>query len=294
MRTSSVARVVMASLGVSVVVALGCAEPPAAPTRIPPPETPVLTTTPGPEPSAAQRNAALTLFHAAHAHEAATTSPIKFATADGKVWTDNPCAFESGSMQGALDGGLAPTSGTFLPDGSHTYVVSFRDCYLGWGGEVGLSGVASVAYNAVGWTNVTATVSADAVWITGLGLGDELQNVTAHGSAVWTKSGSTTTYTPATGSRLINNATTNVATFGGGSYSFINQSRRESRFDNLTVAVNDTEYILNGSLVEIPSPSRSTFTGEVQIVNDGTLVARMYGDGSSDVRVEVLVPLVAF
>jgi hypothetical protein len=93
---------------------------------------------------------------------------------------------------------------------------------------------------------------------------------------------------------LVNNSTTNVATFGGGSYSFINLSRRESRFDNLTVAVNDTEYILNGSLVEITSPSRSTFTGEVRIVNDGTLVARIYGDGSSDVRVEVLVPLVAF
>jgi hypothetical protein len=139
---------------------------------------------------------------------------------------------------------------------------------------------------------VTATVSADAVRATDLGFRSELSDVTAHGSAVWTRSGSTTTYTPATGSRLVNNSTTNVATFGGGSYSFINQSRREWRFDNLTVAVNDTEYILNGSLVEITSPSRSTFTGEVRIVNDGTLVARIYGDGSNEVRVEVLLPLV--
>ena len=65
--------------------------------------------------------------------------------------------------------------------------------------------------------------------------------MTADGSAVWTSVGSstkTTTYTPTTGSRLVNNSTTNVATFGGGSYSTLRTSGGvEQRFDNLKVAL---------------------------------------------------------
>ena len=83
----------------------------------------------------------------------------------------------------------------------------------------------------------------------------ELNDVTADGSAVWTRVGSstkTTTYTPAAGSRLVNNSTTNVATFGGGSYSVIrypgSKADWNERFDNLKVAINGTEYTLNGSL----------------------------------------------
>ncbi len=100
-------------------------------------------------------------------------------------------------------------------------------------------------------SNVTVTVSADSVRGTGLASRSELHDVTADGSAVWTSVGSstkTTTYTPATGSRLVNNWTSNVATFGGGSYSAIRLgNRQERRFDNLRVAVNGTEYTLNGA-----------------------------------------------
>ena len=54
---------------------------------------------------------------------------------------------------------------------------------------------------------------------------------------MWTSVGSgttTTTYSPAAGSRLINNLTKNVATFGGGSYSVIRSAgkRWDQQFNN--------------------------------------------------------------
>jgi len=288
----------MASLGVSVVT-LGCDITPFPTTTT---TTPTPAATPGPEPSAAQRLAALALFDAASVHAATTTTLLSYGTDRGKVvWTNGPCAFGQGSMQGSLDGGLSPAAGTFLPTGSHTYVVSFSNCPVNyWGNEAfELHGVASAAYNVAEWGNITAMVSADSVRGKDLNSGwTGLSNdVTADGSAVWTRSSNdSTTYTPAAGSRLVNNATTNVATFGGGSYSFIRSSQGGSptsqQFDNLRVAVNGTEYTLNGSLVSIQTQPQRTFAGEIQIINNGTLVARIYGDGGRDLRVEVLVPLV--
>jgi hypothetical protein len=271
---------------------------PAGPTEPAPPQ----------KPSAPQRLAALALFEAVIVHEALTTSPLTYATQDGKVvWTNGPCVYRingqsaaSGSLQGSLDGSLSPTSGTFLPTGSHTYVVSFSNCLVDYLAGIELNGVASAAYSAAEWSNLTATVSADSVRGQGLPSGEfsELYDVTADGSGVWTSVGSstkTTTYTPATGSRLVNNSTTNVATFGGGSYSMIQYPSAgvERRFDNLKVAINGTEYTLNGSLDTTYGFSGSrTYTGEIRIINNGTLVARIYGDAGNALTVEVLVPLI--
>jgi hypothetical protein len=238
------------------------------------------------------------VFESASLHEALTTSPLNFATVDGEVWrTNGPCISGSGSLQASLDGGLSPPAGTFLPAGSHTYVVTFANCLVDGLVGVRLNGVASAAYSAAEWSNLTAMVSADSVRGTNLAFFSDLHDVTADGSAVWTRVGSstaTTTYTPAAGSRLVNNSTTNVATFGGGSYSRIAHSasagtsaRTELRFDNLKVAINGIEYTLNGSLV-----AGSGYTGEVRIVNNETLVARIYGDVRNSLTVEVLVALV--
>ena len=198
-------------------------------------------------------------------HAEATTSPLIYATLNGEVWTDGPCV-GSGSLQGFLDGGLSPASGTFLPTGSQTYVVSFSNCAAtSWGVE--LHGVASAAYNAAEWSNLTAVVSADSVRGGGLASGQfsDLYEVAADGSAVWTSVGSstkTTTSTPAGGSRLVNNSTANVATFGGGSYSVIQSpvNRVDRRFDNLRVAINGTEYMLHGSLVTTTTGSSGSRT----------------------------------
>ena len=277
----------------------GCSDERRLPAE-PGPAAPTGPTAPSPpQPSSdPQRRAALALFESASLHEALTTSPITWATEDGKVWTDGPCAFGSGSLQGSLDGNLPPTKGTFLPTGSHTYVVSFSDCLVAWYG-VGLSGVASTAYDAAEWSNLTATVSAESMRGQGLASGQfsDLHDVRADGSAVWTRTGSstkTTIYTPAPGSRLVNNSTTNVATFGGGSYSMIHHPGRvERRFDNLKVAINGTEYTLNGSFNYMSGSSGSPqYTGEIRIINNGTLVARIYGDVRNALTIEVLVPLV--
>ena len=188
-----------------------------------------------------------------------------------------------------------------MPTGSHTYVVSFSNCLVdGWSGT--LNGVASATYSAAESSNVTATVSADSVRGAGMAFFSELRDVTADGSAVWTRVGigssstQTRTYTPAAGSRLVNNSTTNVATFGGGSYSTIRYPAKgtEQRFDNLKVAINGTEYTLNGSLDTTYGSSGShNYTGEVRIINNGTLVARIYGDVRKALIIEVLGTLVA-
>ncbi|MGH9240003.1 MAG: hypothetical protein ACRD3G_18325 [Vicinamibacterales bacterium] len=135
-------------------------------------------------------------------------------------------------------------------------------------------------------------------WGLASGQFSDLYDVTADGSAVWTSVGSstkTTTYTPAAGSRLVNNSTANVATFGGGSYSVIQNpvNRVDRRFDNLRVAINGTEYMLHGSLVTTTTGSSGSrsYTGEVRIISNGTLVARIYAVRSA-LTIEVLVPLV--
>jgi len=191
---------------------VGCSREHRLPTE-PTPSGPTAPTGPDAPPPlpAAQRLAALTLFDAAFVHEALTTSPLKFASWDGQViWSNGPCMNhingqpESyGSLRGTLDGSSSPTAGTFLPTGSHTYVVSFSDCQVDDLSGVELNGVASAAYRAADWSNLAATVAADSLRGRGLGLLSYLDDVTADGSAVWTSVGSnrhTTTYTPATGS----------------------------------------------------------------------------------------------
>ena len=201
-------------------------------------------------------------------------------------------------MGASLDGGVTPTPGTFLPTGSHTYVASFSNCWVNYWGNEGfeLNGVASAAYTVAEWRTITAMVSVDSMRGQNVGWRGVLNDATAEGSAVWTRSSDqSTTYTPTPGSRLVNNSTNNVATFGGGSYSLIQSAvgGRTYRFVNLEIAVSGTQYTLDGSLVENATQPGVTYTGEVRIVNNGTLVARIYGTGGNDMRVEVLVPLIA-
>ena len=218
------------------------------------------------------------------------------------VWTGGPCVFEQGSMHGSLDGGLSPAAGTRLPPGSHTYVASFANCLVEWWG-VELNGTASAAYTAAEWSHLTATVSADSVRGKGLAFLSELRDVTADGSGAWTQAGSSTkswSYTPASGSRLVNNLTSNVATFRGGSYSEIQypappgtSAAMEQRFDNLQVDINGTQYILTGSLDSRYGfvGGQATHTGEIRITSNGTLVARIYGGVPNGLAIEVLVPV---
>lgn len=287
------------AFGAGLLACAGCSDERRIPTDPGPPLAPIGPPAPGPTaPSETQRVAALALLDAAGVHAWATTSPLSLATAGGRVnWSNGPCEFPAqGSLQASLDGGLPPTSGAFLPTGIHMYVVSFSNCLVdGW--SMTLNGVASAAYNAADWSNISALVSADSIRGRGLAFLSNLNDVTADGSAVWTSVGSgttTTTYSPAPGSRLINNSTDNVATFGGGSYSVIRYpaNRWDQQFNNLKVAINGTEYTLTGSLdTEL---SGWTHRGEIRIIHNGTLVARVYGDVRNALSIEILVPLVPF
>ena len=72
----------------------GCSNERQLPTHPSPPIDPNSsagpTEPPPPQPSPAQRLAALALLEAARAHQAVTASPFVFTTEYGKVWTNGP------------------------------------------------------------------------------------------------------------------------------------------------------------------------------------------------------------
>jgi hypothetical protein len=248
----------------------------------------------------------LSLYESAEVLASLTASALVHATSDYEVWTTGPCVFGSGSLLAALDGGSA-TRGT-LPVGSHTFAVAFNNCLVDGLVGVTLNGTASAAYTSVDLRDVTALVSANSMRGTLLALRSGLHDVTSDGSGTWrrvtTSAGSTTTYTPTLGSRLVNNLTTNAATFVGGSYSSGYDSSPppgsaasgKKDFANLAVAVNGTDYVLEGSLRSVYGfvGNEAKHTGEVRITSNGALVARIYGDLNGVFRIEVLTALQPF
>ena len=274
---------------------------------------------PAPSPPPAQSLAAFRLYEAAAVHANLTASPLVYAVfyGDGMLWTSGPCSSAGGgSLQTSLDG-VVPAKGTVLPPGSHNLAVTFADCAVDQLAGIRLDGAASAAYTSTDLNDLTALVSVHSMRATGeLGFHSPMRDVTADGSGTWTRARrdewrSTTTYSPTIGSRLLNNLTSNVATFGGGSYSTIthepppgSSSQAQYEYDNLAVAINGTDYVLNGNILSTYSNSgfgnSYSHSGEVRITSNGTLVARVYGVGGPDargltvsaLRVEVFFPLV--
>jgi hypothetical protein len=244
---------------------------------------------------------ALRLFEAAALHASLATAPLAYTVAsDNEIWPSGPCAASSGSLQASLDG-ASVGPGTFLPTGSHTLDVTFAGCLID--GLIGqtLNGTASVAYTGTSSADLTAQASANSIRGTLLAYHSDLHDVAAHGSGTLTRTQLGMVYAPAVGSMLVNNQTRNVATFGGGSYSYTynalpvqvpgttQTSTLLTEFNDLAVAINGTPYVLNGSL---NFPGLSWGSGEVRITSNGALIARIYGDGGP--RTEVLSPLAPF
>jgi hypothetical protein len=271
-----------------------------------PPSPPMVAATPPTPPLVApeQIGAALRLFESATILASLTASTLYYSTIDYRVWTNGPCAMGGGLLRASLDGGPV-ASGTILPTGSHTLAVTFADCVVDVLVGTRLSGTASAAYTSVNLSDLSALVSANALRGTGLAFRSDLNDVTSDGSGTWrvvsTGTGATTTYTPSVGSRLINNLTTNTATFMGGSYSSsytapppgYSASAQQS-FVNLAVTINGINYVLDGNLQSLYGfgGNRGTHTGDVRITSNQTLMARIYGQG--ELAVEVLNPLVVF
>jgi hypothetical protein len=239
------------------------------------------------------------LYEAPAMHASLAAAPFVWAVfGDDRFWID-PC------LQISIDG-QPPPIGTVFPAGSHTVAATFTDCLLDLLANTFLSGTASATYTSADMNDLTAFVS-----VTGMrggsfwgGLSD-LVYVTVDGSGTWRRVRAgisrppiVTTYTPDIGSTLVNGSTTNVATFGGGSYRVtewqppleLSYSVDET-FDNLAIAVKGVSYVLNGSLQSLGGNYGGEYgvrwTGEVRITSDGTLVARIFGDVNGAVRTEV-------
>jgi hypothetical protein len=248
--------------------------------------------------------AALRLYESAGLLAGLMALPLVFF--DDPVLTNDLCY---GSLRVSLDG-VSPAPRTVLPTGSHTIAVTFANCVLD--GLVGnsVNGTASAAYTSADLNDLTALVSANSMRGTLLAFRSDLYDVTAEGSGTWRRvrssTGETSTYTPTIGSTLVNNLTTNVATFAGGSYSSgyaapppgssASGQQNFANFANLAVAINGTNYVLDGSLQSVYgfSGNQGSHTGEVRITSNGTLMARIYGDVKGAFSIEVLRPLVPF
>jgi hypothetical protein len=290
---------------------LNAGAPDAGPPATPPP--------PSEPPVASQLDgAALRLYESAAVHAFLTAAPLVYAVFDDhSVWS-GPCALGYGSLQGSIDGSPA-ARGTVLPTGSHTYVVTFADCTVDGLVGIALNGTASAAYTSTDLNDIELTETS-AVRLRAWGswgypaFRSDLYDVTVDGSGTWTRvrtgaptsssTASSTIYTPTIGSTLVNNSTSNVATFTGGSYSSSygspppgSSGSGQEEFNNLTIVISGTSYALNGSLHWVygsPCCLELSRTGEVRITSNGILMARIYGDGSGTLRTEVLGPLVPF
>ena len=255
--------------------------------------------------------AVLALYSATGAHRYATTAPLTIYYGGAKapaVWADGVCEGGDGSMEAALDD--APTTfGALLPTGSHTYSVRFTNCLVDGLDGIRLTGTTTLRYSTADWANVSAHVSTASMRATGrVGLFDSLQDVTASGSGTLTMASTnptvggsyTISYVPSVGATLVNNLTTNVITFKGGSLLSArvgDQSQAESMqngFANLAIDLNGVEYVLDGTLQSVFVNRVETRSGEIRITSAGVLVARIFQESGGPLRAIALAPIVTF
>lgn len=271
------------------------------------PQVTVPATVPAPSPAPARdpyRETALALYESARVHSALATSPV-YDPADGQLlWG---CVQGSGTVQFDLDGSVL-TAGTKLPTGTHALLVTFANCLTD--GLVGttLTGTTSGTYDRSGVNDWSAVLSLSSMRGTLLNFFSDLGDVTAEGTGHWTYRATgdahttayayTTTYAPGIGSKLVNNLTTNLATFGGGAYSSsvdMASSSMQEDFNGLTITLNGTSYALDGHLQAGFSTGSLNFSsGEIRITSGGSLIARLYPEHDGRLGVQIFGPLVAF
>lgn len=247
--------------------------------------------------------AAITLLLASSVYATMAGEPFIYLQPGGEAppaWGAVPCEGGSGSLEALLDG--APSSaGNPLPVGRHAYVVRFANCLLdGLDGRT-YTGTASVAYATADWTEIVATARTDSLRAQTSGEA-RLADVTSNGSGTWkytsTASGSVRTYAPAAGGTLVNNLTTNVITFNGGSIfseaSPGTTSVFRNGFEKLEIQLNGTSLVLDGALERTFVDGRQTnLTGEIRVTGSGGLVAR-FSAVDGQMRTDVFAPLIWF
>lgn len=271
-----------------------------------PQATPAAPTTPAAPATPQNSEAAFAVFEAAQVHSGMTASPFIMWTNVGSApegFTSGACRM-GGSTQVVLDG-ASTRPDPLLPTGSHTYAVTFSNCVVDGLAGIVLNGTATAVYSTTDWSDVTARVDVGSMRGTGsLGFhSTAMSDVSARGSGTWrttaTSSSASTTYTPTPGSALVNNRTTNVITFDGGSSTFGYENGPPATthwsFTSLAVTLNGTSYLLDGRLQRTFLSGRPVGgSGEVRVTRNATLVARVFVDPSGTMRSEALAPLVSF
>ena len=211
------------------------------------------------------------------------------------------CVFGSGSIQLDVDG--SPESK--LLSGSHALSAAFDNCLIDGLVGTSLNGSLSGTYSFAGEYDYAAQFAARNISGSLLAYVSDLHAITSDGPLTLTSASTgvantttwayTTTFTPAVGFRLVNNATGNVLTFGGGncssSYDAATQSGH-SDFNGLELQVNGTRYTVDGSINWSTKSGRLSYTsGIVGITSGGVLHANLAGHQSGLLMVQVLVPL---
>ena len=245
------------------------------------------------------------MYSAARAHRYSTTTPLSLiAASPAVVWTDGVCEQGDGSMAAALDG--APIArGLVLPIGSHTYSVGFSNCLVDGLDGIRLTGTTTLRYSTADWLHVSVNVATASMRATGrVGLFDSLQDVTATGSGTWTVAATSRsyadTYLPGAGATLVNNRTTNVITFKGGSLLHVRTGDPnapesiQNGFANLAIDLNGVEYVLDGTQQTAVVNRVVTASGEIRITSAGVLVGRIFQESGGPLRAIALAPIVTF
>ena len=269
-----------------------------------PPPNPPAEPSPPPPPTVANSKGVIALYSAAGSLEYATTVPLR-SVPGGRApsaWVDGGCEGGEGSLEVALDG--APTaSGTSLPPGSHTYSVRFNNCLVDGLDGIHLTGTTTLRYTTTNWSNVSADAGTASMRAIGR-VANGLDDVTATGSgrrtvvSTITTSGSSfaSSFSPNAGATLVNNHTTNVITFKGGSSvasSDLGIGVARNGFANLAIALNGVDYVLDGALETIFVNGRGNTTGEIRVTRADVLVGRIFVESGS-LRFVELAPIGPF
>lgn len=280
----------------------GSDDSPAPPPPAPPPA-------PAPiDPLAAQRSVAFAEVPIAFFHM--TTGSVLFGTDEAVKVLTSADICSSGSASVSLDG-AAVAVGTLLPTGSHVFAGTFTGCRTI--SNATLTGNSSYSYTAPTsiLSNITATATASAMrrlattaageavdW-TGNGSGADTFNETiANGESTFAS-----TFTPANGAVLVNNATGNTLTFVSGEV-------RESGVHNIatgtflrysleyravTFSVGNATVVFDGTMTNTLGANNAiTPSGEAQMRVGSTTAARIFFNAQGRLSAEVLAPVPAW
>ena len=216
----------------------------------------------------------------------------------------------AGSATVSLDG-AAIAVGTVLPTGNHVFAGTFSGCRTVF--DSTLTGTSTYTYSAPNTilTNITATATASAMRRVATTAAGEAADWTGTGSGVYTfnetiTSGESTydsTFIPANGARLVNNATGNALTYVSGELrqsSTVNIAsgaflRYSLEYRALTFSVGSSTVVFDGTLAKTFGANNSmTPSGETQMRVEGNTAARIFFNAQGSLAADVSAPIPAW